>query len=276
MNNPHAENFLIYSVCDAQYLRLRQNSQIEQKRGIIVMKETYALVTGASRGIGRAIACALAKEGFHLICTCLKSEEELLKLKTELEHSYPITCRTYIGDVGDYEFVSKIFEDIRSLDILVNNAGISHIGLLSDMTPEEWDRVIRTNLTAVYNTCHFASKIMVHNKRGKILNISSIWGTSGASMEAAYSASKGGVNALTRALAKELAPSGIQVNALACGVIDTDMNRCFTDKERRALIEEIPADRFGTPEDVAQALVSLLHAGDYLTGQVIHVDGAFL
>lgn len=240
------------------------------------MVEKYALVTGASRGIGKAIAASLAREGYHLICTCIKSEKELFHLKQELEQSYPITCRTYVGDMGDYAFVKKIFDDIHSLDVLVNNAGISYTGLLSDMTPQEWELIIRTNLTSVFNTCHFASRLMVLKKRGKIFNISSVWGVAGASMEAAYSASKGGVNALTKALAKELAPSRIQVNALACGVIDTDMNRCFCEEERAALKEEIPADRFGTPEEVADTLVSLLYAGDYLTGQVICVDGGFL
>lgn len=240
------------------------------------MKEKYALVTGASRGIGKAIAAALAKEGYHLILTCRKSQEELEKLKTELEKSYGITCRTFVGDIGDASFVEGMFSHIDTLDVLVNNAGISYIGLLSDMTQEEWDTVIRTNLTSVFYTCRLASKIMVHQKYGKIINISSVWGTSGASMEVAYSASKGGVNALTRALSKELAPSNIQVNALACGVIDTDMNRCFSTEERETLTAEIPADRFGTPDDVAKALVSLLRAGTYLTGQIIHVDGGFL
>lgn len=240
------------------------------------MQKKYALVTGASRGIGKAVATALAREGYHLICTCIKSEKELLRLKEELEQSYCITCRTYIGDMGDYSFVKKIFDDTDSLDVLVNNAGISYLGLLSDMTPQEWDTVIRTNLTSVFNTCHFASRLMVRQKQGKIFNISSIWGVAGASMETAYSASKGGVNALTKALAKELAPSHIQVNALACGVIDTDMNRCFDKEECAAIREEIPADRFGTPEEVAETLLSLLHAGDYLTGQIICVDGGLV
>lgn len=238
--------------------------------------EKRALITGASRGIGKAAAISLAREGYHLICTCIKSEKELLRLKSELEQSYPVTCRTYVGDIGDYSFVKNIFEEVDSLDVLVNNAGISFFGLLSDMTPQEWELVLRTNLTSVYNTCHFASRIMVRQKRGKIFNISSVWGIAGASMETAYSASKGGVNALTKALAKELAPSNVQVNALACGVIDTDMNRCFQEEERAALRDGIPADRFGTPEEVARTLVSLLHAGDYLTGQVICIDGGFL
>lgn len=240
------------------------------------MEKKYALVTGASRGIGKAIAAALAGEGYHLILTCLKSEKELLLLKSELEKSFSVSCRTFIGDIGDFAFAEKMFSEIDALDILVNNAGISYVGLLSDMKPEEWDHVIRTNLTSVFNTCHFASKLMVHRKQGKIMNISSIWGVAGASMEVAYSASKGGINAFTRALAKELAPSNIQVNALACGVIDTDMNKCFSDTERAALVEEIPADRFGTPADVAAAVVSLLYAGPYLTGQIIGVDGGFL
>ncbi len=147
---------------------------------------------------------------------------------------------------------------IRSLDVLVNNAGISYIGLLQDMTPEEWDRVLSTNLTSCFLTCRLAVPLMVHAKKGRILNISSVWGAAGASTEAAYSASKGAVNSLTKALAKELAPSNIQVNALACGVIDTDMNRCFSEEERQALMEEIPAGRFGTPEEAAVLACQIL------------------
>ena len=132
-----------------------------------------------------------------------------------------------------------------------------------------------TNVGSVYNCCHFAIPHMVHEKCGKIINISSVWGIAGASCEAAYSASKGAVNALTRALAKELAPSNIQVNAIACGVIDTAMNHCFSPEEMNALREEIPADRLGQPEEVAKLVLQLIQAPTYLTGQILTLDGGW-
>jgi len=135
---------------------------------------------------------------------------------------------------------------------------------------------MNTNLNAVFYTSRLAVPYMVRQQKGKIINISSIWGNAGASMEVAYSASKGGVNSFTKALAKELAPSNIQVNAIACGVIDTDMNRCFSEEERAMLIEEIPADRMGSVEEVAQTVLMLLDAPAYLTGQIITVDGGYL
>jgi 3-oxoacyl-[acyl-carrier protein] reductase len=132
------------------------------------------------------------------------------------------------------------------------------------------------NLDSLFYTCKYALPPMLDKKQGRIINISSVWGNVGASMEVAYSASKGGVNSFTRALAKELAPSNIQVNALACGVIDTQMNACFTPEEKAALIEEIPSDRFGRPEEIASLVMQLASAPDYLTGQIISVDGGWL
>lgn len=234
------------------------------------------LITGASRGIGRAIALACAPHFDTMLLTCKKSESELLSLKEELENNYSVTCIPYIGDVGNPDFVSSIFEGVTHIDAVVNNAGISHIGLLSDMSIDEWHTVMNTNLNAIFYTSRLAIPPMVRAQAGKIINISSIWGNVGASMEVAYSASKGGVNSFTKALAKELAPSNIQVNAIACGVIDTDMNRCFSDEERAMIIEEIPADRMGTTDEVAQTVLMLLNAPVYLTGQIITLDGGYL
>lgn len=234
------------------------------------------LISGASRGIGRAIAKTCAPHFDKMLLTCRHSEADLLSLKKELEHTYPITCITHIGDMGDPAFVSSVFEGITQIDAVVNNAGISYIGLLSDMTIKEWHSVINTNLNAAFYTSRLAVPLMVSQKKGRILNISSIWGNVGASMEVAYSTSKGGLNSFTKALAKELAPSNIQVNALACGVIDTDMNRCFSEEERSLIVEDIPADRMGTPEEVAQMALSLLQAPAYLTGQIITFDGGYL
>lgn len=234
-----------------------------------------ALITGASRGIGAACAELFAQKGYHLILTCIHSESLLCQKAKKLEQAYGITCRVFIGDIGDFHFVDRMFEEISSLDILINNAGISHVGLMTDMTPEEWLHVMNVNLNSCFYTARHAVRLMLNKHQGRIINISSVWGNTGASLEVAYSASKAGVNGFTKALAKELAPSNIQVNALSCGVIDTDMNRCFSDEEMQALIEEIPADRLGTVREAAEAVLLLAEAPDYLTGQILTMDGGF-
>lgn len=223
------------------------------------------LVTGASRGIGHAIAKKLAEDGHSLYLICRNNTD----MMSDIPGQY------YTGNVADYDFIERVFSDIPRLDILVNNAGISRTGLLQDMTKSEWDEIISVNLSSIYNTCHFASGLMVKQKSGKIINISSVWGEHGASMEVAYSASKGGVNAFTKALARELAPCNIQVNAIACGFIDTDMNSTCTEEERSALMEEIPAGRFGTAEEAADLVTKLIDAPAYLTGQIIGLDGGW-
>ena len=235
-----------------------------------------ALITGASRGIGEAIAKELARQGFDLTLTCLNSLDRLKELAGGLEKKYGISCHIFQGDMGDPEAVDRLFDGLNRLDVLINNAGISHIGLLSDMSVSQWRRVMSTNLDSCFYTCRRAIPLMVHAKQGRIINISSVWGQAGASMEAAYSASKGGVNSLTKALAKELAPSNIQVNAIACGVIDTDMNRCFSPEEMASLIEEIPADRIGRAEEVAALAGQLITAPAYMTGQIITIDGGWI
>ena len=159
--------------------------------------------------------------------------------------------------------------------MLVNNAGISYIGLLTDMSVEEWQSVINTNLSSCFYTSRLAIPLMLQKHSGRIINISSVWGNVGASMEVAYSASKGGVNSFTKALAKELAPSNIQVNAISCGVIDTAMNHCFSQEEMDALREEIPADRLGQPKEVGQLVLQLIQAPAYLTGQILTIDGGW-
>ena len=191
------------------------------------MIKKNVLITGASRGIGRSTALLFADKGFHVFLNCHKSIEELQKVQQEIEQNHP-NCSTIVtGNVGNPEDVRSIFREIYShcdsLDVLVNNAGVAHIGLLMDLTDEEWRRIIDTNLSSVFYCCREAVPKMVSKKSGRIINISSMWGTVGASCEAAYSASKSGIHGLTRALAKELAPSGIPVNAIACGVIDLSL-----------------------------------------------------
>ena len=238
------------------------------------MKPT-ALITGASRGIGRAIAEAFATQGYDLYLTCLSSIDTLQEFAQSLSLQYSISCQAFQTDVGNYEEVSALFEHIPTLDVLVNNAGISYVGLLTDMTFDDWHRIMHTNLDACFYTCKHAIPLMLQKHSGRILNISSVWGNMGASTEVAYSASKGGVNTFTKALAKELAPSNIQVNAIACGLIDTDMNSCFSSQDLEAVITEIPADRMGTPKEVAALALQLALAPSYLTGQIITLDGGW-
>lgn len=235
-----------------------------------------ALVTGASRGIGLAIATILAQNGYHLHLTCKNSYDKLQEIAKTLSETYNVSCKAYKTDMGNFAEVWTLFSDIDSLDVLINNAGVSHIGLLQDTSVDEWQKVIDTNLNSVFYTSKLTIPKMLANEGGIIINISSIWGNAGASMEVAYSASKGGVNAFTKALAKELAPSNITVNAISCGVIDTDMNKCFSQTEINALIDEIPANRLGTTEEVATLVLQLINSPKYLTGQIITMDGGFL
>lgn len=242
------------------------------------MKKTV-LITGASRGIGKAIAKQFAKEGHSVVINCSKSTDDLIKLKQELENLYHVPVLASVGDIGDFSYVEELFslieKEFDGVDILINNAGISYIGLLTDMEVSEWNHLIDVNLSSAFYTSKLALPYMLSQKSGKIINISSVWGTVGASCEVAYSASKGGLNTFTKALAKELAPSNIQVNAIACGCIDTAMNQCFSDEERRALEDEIPAGRFGTPEEVAKLAYSIASGCDYMTGQIITLDGGW-
>ena len=239
-------------------------------------KRKQALITGASRGIGAGIAIALAKEGYDLILICRKSMEKLMVLQKELELTYGVRCQAYQCDVSDPEEVERLFSACGEVDVLINNAAISYVGLLTDMSVSEWQQVINTNLNALFYTSRQVLPGMIHRKSGKIINVSSVWGAAGASMEVAYSAAKGGVNAFTRALAKEVAPSHIQVNAVAFGVIDTEMNACFTEEEKKALVEEIPADRMGTAQEAGELVAKILESPEYLTGQVITMDGGWI
>lgn len=244
----------------------------------MIMRRTI-IVTGASRGIGRAIALSLANEETSLLISCSKSAAKLNEVKALIEEK-GARCETYIGDMGNYSDAMKMFDlafqSFGHVDILINNAGISMVGLFQDMTADEWNKICSTNIDSVFNCCHFAVKDMLGRHCGKIINISSVWGMYGASCEVAYSATKGAVNAFTRALAKELAPSSIQVNAIACGAINTDMNSHLDESEKNALEEEIPAGRFGDPQEVAQLVESLVNMNSYLTGQIITLDGGWI
>lgn len=235
----------------------------------------YALITGASRGIGRAAAEVFAKAGYHLVLTSHNSADALKSLAASLSGAYAVSCQPVQADMGCERDVARVFAYLRSLDVLVNNAGMAHLGLLTDMTAEQWHRIMAVNLDSCFYTCRAAVPLMLKNHSGRIINVSSVWGTHGASMEVAYSASKGAVNAFTKALAKELAPSNIQVNAIACGVIDTAMNSSLSAAELDALREEIPADRLGSPAEAAQLILQTAQAPAYMTGQIITMDGGW-
>lgn len=244
------------------------------------MKTKTVLVTGASRGIGKAIALRFAAEGYHVFLNSNKSISALEQTAEMIRTTYNAGCTLVPGDVGNSSDVSQIFQKISEisggLDVLVNNAGIAYMGLLTDMTDEEWNNIIQTNLSSVFYCCRSALPYMISQKSGRILNISSMWGTVGASCEVAYSATKSGIHGFTRALAKELAPSNIQVNALACGVIDTFMNDLLCEEDKCSLAEEIPAGRFASPEEVAALVWQTVNAPEYMTGQVIGIDGGFI
>lgn len=244
------------------------------------MQIRTAFITGASRGIGRGIALVLARSGYNLALTCRRNKEDLDAFAQELHSRYMIDVCTYQCNASSYPEVASTIDaalaHFGKITLLVNNAGISKVGLLTDLSPEEWKELIETNLSSLFYHCKSIIPSMLQKEEGRIINISSMWGSVGASCEVAYSASKGGVNAFTRALAKELAPSNIPVNAIACGVIDTDMNRIFTEEDRQALSEEIPAGRFAEPEEVGEAVLALAQMPAYVTGQIIGMDGGYL
>ena len=236
------------------------------------------LITGASRGVGKALAVACAASGLwpRIIITARKDASALSDTVSAVREAGCPLCIPVLGDVGDYAFVQNLRRDFGPVDALVNNAGISWVGLLTDMTPEEWDRVIRVNLTGVFNTCRVFAPDMVRAGGGKILNVSSVWGLAGASCEVAYSASKGGVNAFTRALAKELAPSHVQVNAAALGIVDTDMNAHLSEAEKAEIRNQIPAGYIVSPQEAAEGLLKLLTMPEYVNGEIVRMDGCWL
>lgn len=239
-----------------------------------------ALVTGASRGIGKAIACKLAREGAKVIINYNGSKEKAEAVKSEIEAAGR-QAEVYQCDVSDYTacetFIQTVIKEEGSLDILVNNAGITKDGLLMKMSEEDFDKVLDTNLKGAFNTIRFASRQMLKQKSGRIINMSSVVGVIGNAGQANYAASKAGVIGLTKAAARELASRGITVNAIAPGFIETDMTDVLSDKVKEASEAQIPLGHFGKPEDVAAAAAFLAsEEAGYITGQVLHVDGGMV
>ena len=240
--------------------------------------QEVAIVTGSSKGIGREIAKELAQEGIQVIANYNKSEKEAKSLQEELAKKN-IKLDIFKADVSKREEAKKLIsyalEKYGKIDILINNAGISEYKLFTDETDEDWNRVINTNLYSAFIMSQEASYNMIHNKKGCIINISSIWGIVGGALEVLYSISKAGIDGMTKALAKELGPSNIRVNSIAPGMINTKMNSKFTKQEIEEIKEEIPLEKIGEPSDIAKC-VKWLIKDTYTTGQVISINGGWI
>lgn len=240
--------------------------------------QEVAIVTGASKGIGREIAKELAQEGIQVIANYNKSEKEAKSLQEELAKKN-IKLDIFKADVSKREEAKKLIsyalEKYGKIDILINNAGISEYKLFTDETDEDWNRVINTNLYSAFIMSQEASYNMIHNKKGCIINISSIWGIVGGALEVLYSISKAGIDGMTKALSKELGPSNIRVNSIAPGMINTKMNSKFTKQEIEEIKEEIPLEKIGEPSDIAKC-VKWLVKDTYTTGQVISINGGWI
>ncbi len=237
------------------------------------------LVTGSSSGIGKAIATLFAQKGYKVVLNCRSSVDKMLDLQKELlkvnENILAIPC-----DLRDYADTKKMFDTIKSnfgmVDILVNNAGVSNFGLFTDISPENLQDTINSNLYSCINCTHLALPDMLREQSGCIINISSIWGNVGASCEVLYSTSKSAINGFTKAIAKEVAPSKVLVNAIACGLINTEMNNNLTSEDLQSFVDEIPLSRQGEGSEIAQHCLFLAENNSYMTGQVITVDGGYL
>lgn len=239
-----------------------------------------ALITGASGGIGSAIALRLADDGFDIAACYCSDENGIRELEEKLSQT-DAKYRTYKADVSDYNRIKEVFADAAEyfggVSVLVNNAGMAQQKLFTDITEQEFDRITAVNFKGVFNCCQCAVPFMVSQKSGKIINISSMWGVCGASCETVYSATKAAVIGLTKALARELAPSNVQVNCVAPGAVDTNMNSNLSEADKAAFAEEIPMGRFGTADEIA-GVVSFLAGEDsnYVTAQVITADGGLI
>lgn len=232
------------------------------------------LITGASRGIGRATAKLLSQKGYTVIANYNKSEKQAQELAKENSN-----IDIYKADVSKREECKKLVEytiqKYGKIDVLINNAGISKWGTFTDVKDDEWNHIIQTNLYSVFAMTQETAKYMIQQKQGKIINISSIWGIVGASCEAVYSVTKAGIDGLTKSLAKELGQSNIQVNSVAPGSIETDMNANLTEEEKKEVESQTPLGKMGKPEDIAKAIEWLVE-DEFTTGQIISPNGGWV
>ena len=236
------------------------------------------IVTGGSRGIGKDIVYTLALKGYNIILNYNKSQEEAEAVKKDLQEQGKI-IDIFKADVSKREEVNQlvkfVIDKFGRIDVLINNAGISQFKVFSDITDNDWEKMIANNLSSVFYMCQECLEHMIKQKDGCIINISSIWGITGASCESHYSVSKAGIDALTKSLAKELGPSNIRVNSIAPGIIDTDMNRNLTQEEKEEIILDIPLERIGKAHDISKCVAWLIE-DDYVTGQIISINGGWL
>ncbi|MFF2482585.1 elongation factor P 5-aminopentanone reductase [Paenibacillus sp. NPDC058071] len=244
-----------------------------------IARPRTVLITGGSRGIGAAIAQRFAAEGINIVIHYLGSHEAANETaRACMRHG--VEVMTVSADLRSKEQLLRMREKLEASallpDVLVNNAGISHYGMLADVTEQEWDDVMAVNLKGMFLCSQIFMQHMIASRFGRIVNVSSVWGLSGASCEVLYSTTKGGMNAFTKALAKELAPSGVTVNAVAPGVVDTAMMSGFDDQEKAALEQEIPVGRFAQPDEIASLVYFLsLPESSYITGQIISPNGGW-
>jgi len=235
------------------------------------------IVTGGSRGIGAAIVKELAKEKYNVVLNYNNSEEAAKKIKKELEEQN-IKIEIFKADVSKREEVKELvkftLEKYKNIDVLINNAGIDQIKPFMDISDEDWNNIMQVNLNSVFYCSQEVLENMIHNKKGCIINISSIWGKIGASCEVHYSASKAAIDGLTKALAKEMGPSNIRVNSIAPGIIETDMNKELTNEDLKEIINQIPLGRIAKPEEITKSVKWLIE-DEYVTGQIISIDGGW-
>ena len=237
------------------------------------MNSNIILISGASRGIGRQIAIDLSQTGYTVIANYNKSEQSAKELQTQFNidtFQANISKGTEIKQLTDY-----VLKKYGKIDILINNAGISQTKLFTDITDEDWNQMINTNLYSAFKLTQKCLPNMIHNKSGSIINISSMWGQVGASCESLYSITKAGIDAMTKSLAKELGPSGIRVNSIAPGFIDTDMNKCYSKEDVQGIISETPLEKIGQPSDISKCIKWLIE-DQFTTGQIISINGGLV
>lgn len=241
------------------------------------MENKVIIVTGGSRGIGAEIVKKIANKDNHVVLNYNNSENEAQKIKNELAEKQ-IEIDIFKADIKDRQQVKELIQfcikKYNKIDVLINNAGVSQIRLFTDITDDDWNNMMQTNLNGAFYTIQESVKYMINNKSGCIINISSIWGQIGASCEVHYSVSKAGLDGMTKALAKELGPSNIRVNSIAPGIIDTQMNEQLTNQEKEELKQEIPLMRIGKCEEIAKCVKWLIE-DNYTTGQIISVNGGW-
>ena len=240
--------------------------------------DKVAMITGATRGIGKQIALTLANEGYNIVLNYRTENDELFQAKNEIE-SKNVNCLTVQGDVTNFEdckqMIERAINEFGKIDVLINNAGISENKLFTNVTDEDWNRMINTNLYSAFCVSQEVIPYMIHEKNGCIINISSVWGIVGSSCETIYSIAKAGIDGMTKSLAKELGPSNIRVNSIAPGIIDTEMNKNLTDEDIKNIKEEIPLEKIGKKIDIARCIMWLIN-DEYTTGQVISINGGWV